>query len=417
MNIRENIKMAFKSLRTNLLRSLLTMLGIIIGVGSVIAVITIGTGGRDYVVNMIKEMGGTTAINVAVNTSKASLSDYITDEDIKAIKNNIDDVEYISPVVMSVGAIAANEKNGIGFAIGTNTDIEAILGQSPAHGRVFNYQEYIAARNVAVIDAASAFMLFGKENAVGEVIDYTFEGKTVSFKVIGVMNFMSAMGGDTQKMFEQMQPLMESGQAVGGAMLLIPSTVATSLLGRGERYESIYLKSKDDSILESIGEAAVNILYARHNNADRNIYTATNLASFIELLDTVITVFTLFIASVGAISLIVGGIGVMNIMLVSVTERTREIGIRKALGAKTKAIMLQFLTEALIICLTGGLLGLFFGTAVAAFVSAIMQVPLSVKFSTVILAIGFSSAVGVFFGLYPAKRAAEMPPIEALRAQ
>ena len=149
---------------------------------------------------------------------------------------------------------------------------------------------------------------------------------------------------------------------MGGAMLLIPSTVATSLLGTGERYDSLYLKSRDDSLLESIGEAAVNILYARHNNSDREIYTATNLATFIDLLDKVITVFTLFIASVGAISLVVGGIGVMNIMLVTVTERTREIGIRKALGAKTKTIMLQFLTEAVIICLTGGLLGLALGT-------------------------------------------------------
>jgi putative ABC transport system permease protein len=417
LNIRENIKIAFISIKTNLLRSLLTMLGIIIGVGSVIAVITIGTGGRDYIVNMIKEMGGSTAISIVVNRNKATVSDYITEEDIKAIKNNLDDVDYISPVVMSIGAIQAGEKSGIGMGIGTNVDIEAILGQSCVHGRLFNYQEYLAGRNVAVIDAGSAYMLYGKENVVGESIDYTFEGKTVSFKIIGVMSFMSAMGGDAQEMFEQMQPYMESGQAMGGAMLLIPSTVATSLLGTGERYDSLYLKSRDDSLLESIGEAAVNILYARHNNSDREIYTATNLATFIDLLDKVITVFTLFIASVGAISLVVGGIGVMNIMLVTVTERTREIGIRKALGAKTKTIMLQFLTEAVIICLTGGLLGLALGTGLAAMVSMIMDVPLSVKFSTVLIAVGFSSAIGIFFGLYPAKRAAEMPPIEALRVQ
>ena len=141
------------------------------------------------------------------------------------------------------------------------------------------------------------------------------------------------------------------------------------------------------------------------------------MATYIDLLDTVINVFTIFIAAVSAISLVVGGIGVMNIMLVSITERTREIGIRKALGAKTSTILFQFLTESIILCLIGGLIGLLLGVFGAAVVSYIMNVPLQVELSTVLLAIGFSTAIGVIFGVYPARRAAKMPPIEALRRE
>ena len=148
---------------------------------------------------------------------------------------------------------------------------------------------------------------------------------------------------------------------------------------------------------------------------EKDCYNVTNMATYIDLLDTVINVFTIFIAAVSAISLIVGGIGVMNIMLVSITERTREIGIRKALGAKTGTIMFQFLTESIILCLIGGIIGLLLGVAAAAFVSFIMKVPLTVEPSTVALAVGFSSAIGIIFGVYPARRAAKMPPIEALR--
>jgi len=139
------------------------------------------------------------------------------------------------------------------------------------------------------------------------------------------------------------------------------------------------------------------------------------MATYIDLLDSVISIFTTFIAAVSAISLLVGGIGVMNIMLVSVTERTREIGIRKALGAKTSTIMLQFLTESVILCLLGGAIGFVLGVGGAWAVAAYINIPITVKFTTVLIAVGFSSAIGIFFGIYPAKRAAQMTPIEALR--
>ena len=177
----------------------------------------------------------------------------------------------------------------------------------------------------------------------------------------------------------------------------------------------VYLTANDDRFLDSAGASAVNVLEARHSNAGREVYRVSNMATYIELINTVINVFTAFIAAVGAISLVVGGIGVMNIMLVSVTERTREIGIRKALGAKTSTIMLQFLTESVILCCIGGLIGLVLGVAGALGVAAYVNVPIKVEFTTILLAVGFSSAIGIFFGIYPARRAAKMLPIEALR--
>jgi putative ABC transport system permease protein len=177
----------------------------------------------------------------------------------------------------------------------------------------------------------------------------------------------------------------------------------------------VYLTANDDRFLDSAGASAVNVLKVRHSNSDREVYKVTNMATYIELVDTVINVFTAFIAAVGAISLVVGGIGVMNIMLVSVTERTREIGIRKALGAKTSNIMFQFLTESVILCCIGGFIGPVLGVGGALAAAAYVNVPIKIQFSTILLAVGFSSAIGIFFGIYPARRAAKMLPIEALR--
>jgi putative ABC transport system permease protein len=169
--------------------------------------------------------------------------------------------------------------------------------------------------------------------------------------------------------------------------------------------------AKSDSELDAAGSAAMNLLYTRHGNFGKNAYSLINMATYIDLLDTVINVFTTFIAAVSAISLLVGGIGVMNIMLVTVTER-----IRKALGAKTSTILFQFLTESVILCLLGGLIGLILGSVGAFAVASYMNIPIEMKFSTIVIAVGFSTAIGVFFGIYPARRAAKMQPIDALRS-
>lgn len=413
MNIKENIRIAVFSIRTNLMRSLLTMLGIIIGVASVISIVTVGNGGRDYIVGMIRDMGNS-AIALTVNMNVADDEDYFTSEDIAAIKK-LDGVQYASMQSMSMCQMSANDKTGILMGIGCNTDMQMIMQTPLMYGRFFTEEEYIEGKNVGVIDVGSALQLFGTKDAVGEYVYCTSNDLTVSVKVVGVVDVMASMNLDTEDMMSSMNSMM-GGMQVTSCMMIMPASISANINGtRSNRYDTINVTAVDESQLDGIGNAAINYVRSLHDNYEKDCYNVTNMATYIDLLDTVINVFTIFIAAVSAISLIVGGIGVMNIMLVSITERTREIGIRKALGAKTGTIMFQFLTESIILCLIGGIIGLLLGVAAAAFVSFLMKVPLTVEPSTIVLAVGFSSAIGIIFGVYPARRAAKMPPIEALR--
>lgn len=413
MNIKENIRIALFSIRTNIMRSLLTMLGIIIGVASVIAVITVGNGGRDYIVGMIRDLGAN-VVSITVNTAAAEDSDYITSDDIAAIRK-LDSIQYISPVTMSMGSIDVEGNSAMGFALGTDEQVQYLLKGGCKYGRYYTADEIESGRAVAVVDITTAKALFGYENVVGQMLSYSINGRSERFKIIGVTDLMSTFGGDSDQIMDMMNSF--GGSSMMGYMFMIPSTIASNLSGREDQYEMCYFSSKDESELDAAGQAALNLIQTRHNNADREAYTLQNMATYIDLLDTVIRVFTIFIAAVSAISLIVGGIGVMNIMLVTVTERTREIGIRKALGAKTSNIMFQFLTESIVLCLIGGIIGTVLGVSGASLVSHLMNVPLGVDFSTILIAIGFSSAIGIFFGIYPARRAAKMQPIEALRRE
>lgn len=413
MNIKENIRIAVFSIRTNLMRSLLTMLGIIIGVASVIAIVTVGNGGRDYIVGMIRDMGSS-AISLTVNANYADDEDYFTDEDIAAIKK-LDGVQYASMQSMAMCQMTANDKTGFLMGIGCNTDMQMLMQTPLQYGRFFTEEEYLEGKNVGVIDVGSALQLFGKRNVVGEYVYCTSNDLTISVKIVGVVDIMASMNLDTEEMMSSMGSMMGNMQMTS-CMLLMPAPVTATINGtRANRYDMLQITAFDESMLDGIGTAAVNYVRSLHDNYEKDCYAVTNMATYIDLLDTVINVFTIFIAAVSAISLVVGGIGVMNIMLVSITERTREIGIRKALGAKTGTIMFQFLTESIILCLIGGVIGLLLGVAAAAFVSYIMKVPLFVEPTTILLAVGFSSAIGIIFGVYPAKRAANLPPIEALR--
>ncbi len=410
MNIVENIRIAIFSIRTNITRSLLTMLGIIIGVASVIAIVTVGNGGRDYIVGMIESMGSN-MVSITVTPDVATPSDYITDDDIEAIKR-LDSVGVVSPMAFNMAACESSEENGTAMIMAGTTDLQHIMNAQMLYGRFYNDADCEAARYVVCIDNLSAYTMFGRENCVGEKISLTSNGKTVAFKIIGVGDSTSMMNADV----ESMSQMMESGSAMGTMVtMMIPSTTFNEFFGQSGRYQMVYLTAKDDRFLDSAGASAINVLKVRHANADREVYKATNMATYIELVNTVINVFTAFIAAVGAISLVVGGIGVMNIMLVSVTERTREIGIRKALGAKTSNILFQFLTESVILCCIGGFIGLVLGVGGALLVAAYVNVPIKIQFSTILLAVGFSSAIGIFFGIYPARRAAKMLPIDALR--
>ena len=411
MNIKENIRIAIFSIRTNMMRSLLTMLGIIIGVASVIAIVTVGNGGRDYIVGMIRDMGSNT-VSINVNTVTATPSEFITDEDIKEIKN-LDTVSYISPVVFSIGSAETEKTQSMAIAMSGTVDFAKVMNTPLKYGRFFNQDEYDAIRPVALISTLSAYTMYGYEDCIGKHIDFSLNNKSVRLKIIGVFDISSAMGSSTTSLTSGSS--LTGGSAMPTCLIITPSSIVNSLMNSQGYYEMCYLMANTDNNLESAGNAAANVLYSRHNNAGSGNYSVVNMATFIDLLDSVIKIFTAFIASVSGISLVVGGIGVMNIMLVSVTERTREIGIRKALGAKTSTILFQFLTESIILCVIGGVVGFVLGVGGAILVSAYMDIPMRIKFFTVAIAIGFSSAIGIFFGIYPARRAAKLPPIEALR--
>lgn len=412
MNIKENIRIAVFSIKTNLMRSLLTMLGIIIGVASVIAIVTVGNGGRDYIVGMIRDMGSS-AIRLSVNTKTADDEDYFNAADVEAVKK-ISGVKNASMQTVAMCQMTAGDQKGFLTAVGCNTDMQAIMQTPCLYGRFFTEEEYNEGKHVGVIDTSGALQVFGRKDVVGEYIHGTIDGLTVSIKIVGVIDVASSMNIDTDQMMKNMESM--GGAQMMSCMMLVPAPVTSVINGTtGNKYNFIDVTATDESLLDGIGTAALNRINSLHDNYGKDCYTATNMATYIELLDTVINVFTIFIAAVSAISLVVGGIGVMNIMLVSITERTREIGIRKALGAKTGTIMFQFLTESIILCVIGGLIGLLLGVAGAAFVSYVMKVPLAVKGSTVLLAVGFSSGIGIIFGVYPARRAAKLPPIEALR--
>ena len=395
-----------------MMRSLLTMLGIIIGVASVIAIVTIGNGGRDYIVGMIEDMGSN-AIQIAVNVNVANQSQYITEEDISSIKK-LSNVTYCTPYEFTFGQVQANDYNGYSITIAGNEDMLIVNQLTPKYGRSWTRDEYEQKRNVCIMSTMTAKDIFGKENCVGEAINYTVNNTTVSLKVIGVVD-MSNNSMISQEQMDSMMSMYSSSSQMTMAMIGIPASLNGELNDSVNKFTQVYLMAEDGSDLDNVGESALNLIKTRHGDFDDSVYTLNIMATYIDLLDSVINIFTTFIAAVSAISLLVGGIGVMNIMLVSVTERTREIGIRKALGAKTSTIMLQFLTESVILCLLGGAIGFILGVGGALSVAAYLKIPIAVKFTTVLIAVGFSSAIGIFFGIYPAKRAAQMTPIEALR--
>ena len=409
MDIRENIRIAIFSIKTNMMRSLLTMLGIIIGVSSVIAIITLGNGGRDYIVGMIEDMSSN-AIQIMVNVTNAEDADYLSEADISGIKK-LDSIQYCSPFEMSFGQVTTQKYDGYVFTIAGNEEILVINGMATKYGRTWTKDEYEQKKNVCVVSTLTAKSMFGTKNCVGETINYTVNDNTVTLKVIGVVDMTEYMAASSDQM-EQMSS-MYGGATMG--MIGIPASLNAELTNTVDKYSQVYFMAKEGADLENVGESALNIIKTRHASFDDSIYTLSIMATYIDLLDSVISIFTTFIAAVSAISLIVGGIGVMNIMLVSVTERTREIGIRKALGAKTSTILLQFLTESVILCLIGGVIGLLLGVSGALGVAAYLDIPIKLKLSTVLIAVGFSSAIGIFFGIYPARRAAKMTPIEALR--
>ncbi|HDR4683991.1 ABC transporter permease [Bacillus cereus group sp. MYBK15-3] len=397
MSLLDSIKIALSSILAHKLRSALTMLGIIIGVGSIITVVAIGQGGEAMLKSKIAGSGN----NLMPIQFKPDINDEfsmgghqvpkLTEEDIMEVKQ-VKDVSHVITTNNTMETMDINDKKSMINVIGLDSEYFEVNKVEVVKGRSLNESDISQGNNVVMISTKSEETLFKDENPVGKII----EMKGQPMQIIGVYKSDNEfMGFEAEEM-------------------LIPLTLWPVLYGTDE-IQSIAIQSKNVDNLETAGKKAVDVLNSRKPSDIPGKYELVNLKEFQEGVSKVTNIMTMIIGGIAGISLVVGGIGVMNIMLVSVTERTREIGIRKALGATRSKILLQFLIEAVMLTLLGGLIGIGLGYGGAYIVSTFAKWPPLVSWEVVVGGVLFSMTLGIIFGLIPANKAAKLDPIEALR--
>lgn len=401
----EYIKIALMNIRTNKGRSVLTMLGIIIGIASVIMIISIGNGVRSSVNEELENMGGG-LIAIYTNENVEGNDVRFTEEDFALIKEKVEHVKGATAQYGYWGATARGRK-GADFSTtlnGGNTALQYAIGNEPiVRGRYFSQSECESASMVCVINESSARSLFGTTDVVGMSFEITLWDVSQDVRIVGIRQdtpagLISAMSGSGYLQVEMPLAAMASGFG----------------LWIGE-FSQLYVIAESSEYVTQVAADTITLLENRYNVRGENKIMMESFADYSAQYDQILGMLTLFISFVAAISLLVGGIGVMNIMLVSVTERTREIGLKKAIGAKKSRILWQFLTEAAVLTSMGGVLGVGTGIGLAEIISRVAQTPVAISVPAIIFGVVFSMIIGIIFGLIPSVKAANLNPIDALR--
>ena len=392
-NLLEPFKIAFGSLLSNRTRSLLTTAGVIIGVAAVITLVSMGEGAKNYILNQVGSWGvGSNSITIQPgdeNTHSIELT--LTYEDAQALRQKVNNLQYLMTEFVGRGRVNYGKKEyKPGYTLGVSADYPFAYKQKAAEGRFFSHAEDAGRKRVAVIGQTVARNIFGELLPIGENIKIN----GVGFKVIGLLEEKGTML--TYDMDD---------------MVLIPSTLSELVLGTNKIWEIFVTVDNESQVPQAVQEIK-KILFARHKKEDFHIHTQQGI---IDIVNNILNAMTGIVSAIAAISLLVGGIGIMNIMLVAVTERTREIGIRKAIGAKQRDIFFQFVIESVLITMSGALIGIAIGTLAAWGIMAWLKMNAVIAWGAVYLACLVAFLVGTFFGVYPAVRASRLDPVEALR--
>ena len=401
----EYIKMALDNIRANKGRSFLTMLGIIIGISSVIMIMSVGGGAKAEMSDTLNALAGG-QIYIGVNVDGSGEAQYITPEDLQAVKDKVPHVKGVTPGDSMYGSILTPKGSFEMYATTGTADLEYTHNPQLVYGHYFTDSDVEAMNLVAVVSQNDAVKMFGTDDVVGMTVEATVYNVTQEITICGVMK--------SEKESGMMGAMMGTELYVNFYM---PYTANYAFGYELDSFYGLNVISEGSQYSAQVGQETLSLLENRHQVQGENAFMLQDADSQIAQITGMLDMITAFIALVAAIALLVGEIGVMNIMLVSVTERTREIGIRKALGARTGSIMLQFLAESAIITCMGGVIGILLGLLGAYGLCSLPMLGFRPAVSpvTIVLATVFSSGVGIFFGLYPAKKAAKMSPIEALR--
>lgn len=401
--LNESIKMAIDGMVANKLRTFLTLLGIIIGVGAVIAMVSLGFGVKEDIKNNISRLGsnllivtsgGRTATGARLAAGEGARLTY---EDMEAIGKQVDDIANIAASVSSSYQLVVGNQNWTSRVEGTTPSNFTIQNYEVDDGRIFSERDLNSRSRVCVIGKTVADNLFAGENPVGSIMRIN----KAPFQVIGVLKSKGQSGGGMDQ----------------DDIVFIPLTTAQNRMMGITHVQRITIQSTTEDNINDVQAGVEQVLRQRHKikEGDYDDFTIGNMAAIMETMMQTANSITMLLGCIAAISLLVGGIGIMNIMLVSVTERTREIGIRKALGATYNNILLQFLIEAMVIGIVGGFLGVALGVGASFAISHFAGWTTVISVWAIVIAVVFSVGIGLFFGIYPARKAALLDPIDALR--